>query len=130
MEAASTAPDVAHSPPRQFRFNRKSFDDHYDIQSTDGEHLLYVGMRLSGLSLHDGPDSKSPIVAESHMPTFSHEFMIGLGDPHQPLLMRWEEMTKMGSKTSGCSWAMTLSEGEKPGARMRGLSPWMVTSSH
>lgn len=43
--------------------------------------------------MHDGPDENAAVIAVSHLPHFSKNFKIGLGDSKGPPdAMRWEDM--------------------------------------
>lgn len=116
--ATDTSSSVA--APRQFKINRSPLNRHYDIHSSDGQHLFHVDQssftrNKPDLALHRGPDARAPVVAVSHMPRLSGDFKIGLGDPEQPGAVCWEDMTKENLMATEHRWAMTLAG--DPGAR-------------
>ncbi|OAQ73486.1 hypothetical protein VFPPC_01184 [Pochonia chlamydosporia 170] len=115
--------DVAHTHARYFRINRRNFSGHYDVEEMDGTHLFYVDMWSLGsgkpdLTLHQGPDNKSPIVAVSHMPTLGSDYKIGIGDPNEPNSMQWDDLAKERLTQSGWRWIKTLTDGERAGSTL------------
>ncbi|GJN72232.1 hypothetical protein PLICBS_006304 [Purpureocillium lilacinum] len=103
---------------KQFKIGRKNMSGHYDVESTDGRHLYYVDMWSLGsgkpdLTMHDGPDNKSPIVAVCHMPALSNSFKMGLGDLSRLDAMVWEELAKERLTKAGWRWATDLPDGTR-----------------
>ena len=63
------------------------------------------------LTMHDGSDEDAQVIAVSHLPHFSKNFKIGLGDAKGPPdAMHWEDLMteKSGIKHR---WAMALGDG-------------------
>ena len=127
------------APPRQFQVNRTSFTRHYDVSSTDGQQAFYIDISSftpskPDLTVHEGKTSGGNVVAVAHMPKFSGDFKIGLGDPSGRAgdgggagggagglaATRWEDMTKENLRHSEHRWAMTLGAGNDDGGGRRG----------
>ncbi|OAQ62179.1 hypothetical protein VFPPC_14167 [Pochonia chlamydosporia 170] len=107
------------STARQFKVNRTSFARHYDIHDISGNQLYYVDQSLftkdkPDLTFHEGKDTNGPIVAVSHMPKFSFDCKVGLGDPSKTSV-KWEELTRESVKASEYQWSMTLPEASGQG---------------
>lgn len=129
----ATTSEVARSgTTKQYRLNRDSFGDHYDVESMAGETLYYAEQwkfrsHKPDLTLHRGSGKNSPTVAVSHMPYLSNSFKIGFGDPSQPASMQWEEMAKNGFSNKGHQWAIDVSSGGDQTRRLK--LNWKTTKS-
>lgn len=117
---------------KQYRINRNSFGDHYDIESAEGQPVYYVEQwkfrsQSPDLTLHRGSDKSGPIVAVSHMPYWSNSFKVGLGDPSDPGSMLWEQMGKNGFTNKGSPWAADIVA--QPNEKKRLNLNWKTTKS-
>jgi hypothetical protein len=100
---------------RIFVIKGSIFKYHFDVVAVDDDasHSVHIRRRaVTGntplLTMHDGSDETAPVMAVSHLPHFSKNFKIGLGDPGGPSeAMRWEDMltAKSGVKHK---WAVDL----------------------
>lgn len=109
------------STARQFKINRTSFTRHYDIQDGAGHQLYYVDQSAftkdkPDLTFHEGRDANGPVVAVTHMPKFSFDCKIGLGDPSKPDSITWEDLTRESVKASEHRWGMNFLNSENPAA--------------
>ncbi|POR35321.1 Uncharacterized protein TPAR_04522 [Tolypocladium paradoxum] len=112
--SSSNSSSNSSSMPRIFKITRPLFKHRYDARPNDGAASLYVRTRpltnkLPDLALHSGPDETFPIVAVCHMPHFSLNYKIGLGDPSAAHdAVRWEDMIKANLPGTWHTWAMDL----------------------
>lgn len=112
------AAPVAH---KRFEIARPPFTHRYDVKSESGNMAYYVDISVftpntPDLTVHEGPDSKSPIVAVCHMIRFSGHFKIGVGDPSRADIMHWEDLTKetMGASHYTFSAPVPMATGGSP----------------
>ncbi|KAK2594511.1 hypothetical protein QQS21_007792 [Conoideocrella luteorostrata] len=124
-------------PVRQFKINRTSFTRHYEVLRPDGTQLYYVDQSAftkdkPNLTFHEGNDAKGPIVAVSHMPRFSFDCKVGLGDPSLSssagnVNIQWEDLTRKSVNASEFHWAMTCPPAAGAPSAMRRNFVWKRT---
>lgn len=100
------------SAPRQFKITRGAFSRHYTVLGPDGQPLYHVDQSAftkdkANLTLHAGGDASGAVVAVVHLPRFSHDAKIGLGDPRSPAIL-WEELRRESRDASAHAWSVTL----------------------
>ncbi len=103
------------SAPRQFKINRGRFSRHYTVLDPDGKPLYYVDQSVftrskANLTLHAGGDASGAVVAVAHLPRFSFDAKIGLGDPSSPAIV-WEELSRESRDASAHEWSLALPAG-------------------
>lgn len=122
------------SAPRQFKVSRGRFSRHYTVLDPDGKPLYYVDQSLftrdkANLTLHAGGDASGAVVAVAHLPRFSFDAKIGLGDPSSPAIV-WEELSRESRDASAHEWSMTLPGGGGGGGANGGKKTFVWKRTH
>ncbi|KAJ6785198.1 hypothetical protein PWT90_01609 [Aphanocladium album] len=127
---------------RTFAMSKPALKNHYTITGPsrdDPSKEESIFSKTSGLVtkpyviMYDGPDSKCPVAAVSHLPAFARHFTVGLGDPavaeKQLKPMAWEELHMAGASGKKHTWAMDVEDGAASGRRRRIRLVWTRTRS-
>lgn len=137
VSGLSAAVPEAAAPPssRVFTVSRKPFRQFYGISSASDQPLFYIDVSTftrgkPDLTLHAGPTRDAPVAAVCHMPKFSVDFKVGLGDPEASAdSVCWEDVTRETTvRAARYRWVTDLAGPSGDGDSRRSLM-WKRTGS-